>query len=816
MRFSFGKILNMGKRYMGARKRRIAAGLLLLIAELFLFFHSGVMLEERVSYHTGEGSFGEALTEQDDWVRQKFMPQYPHLASLSFLMDLETVEGAGGEVSVTIDDGKDNVYYRREIPYADVADGRFTDVPVELWLKPGTDYYLDIYCVPSELGEYPQVGVCGSDYYLPENQKLVKNGTELPDMQLVSRYVYEDVMPRGKALKIILLCLLTAYGVMFGIPKNKYIRRIAGVAILAVLPYLLGRRLEMLTYDEMYYLPIAIQWNVGIMYVIELLILVFTHSIPVTAVGTNLLLTGLYTANYFVNIFRGAPLRPSDLTAVGTAVQVAGAFEFTPNDHLAFAWAIALLLAVFAAQTGVKKAYTARDRKFWIRKAAVYAATTALTIAGGWYGLHLLLDTDMLTRAGFMDEKELTGINRNLIYAFDGYLVGGSIDYRSSRISRPEGYSEQAVREILEPYSEEITLTGEETGQLPHVIMIMNESLADLRVYGKLQLNKEYLPFINSLEDNTVRGYVSASVFGGGTANSEFEALTGCTTAFLPSGYYPYQQGVNSAKNSLVSQFEKYGYTSYSMHPAPKTNWSRGKVYSYLGFDHSLWKPDFDGAEEIHSGVSDAETYNRIISLYENRDDAEKLFILDVTIQNHGGYNRHKVAYEIHEENMQSSMLDEYLSLAKLSDAAFEDLVRYFEGQDEKVIICMFGDHHPFVTSLLKPDSRGGTLSEEEQRMNRYRTPFVIWANYDIEESADWDISMNYLGGLLEETAGVPCSPYFAFLSQLRENYPIITVNGYVDAEGRYHNWNEEDVFGEYRILQYNYLYDDSNFKWAY
>lgn len=85
----------------------------------------------------------------------------------------------------------------------------------------------------------------------------------------------------------------------------------------------------------------------------------------------------------------------------------------------------------------------------------------------------------------------------------------------------------------------------------------------------------------------------------------------------------------------------------------------------------------------------------------------------------------------------------------------------------------------------------------------------VIWANYDIEEQIGMDISMKYLGGLLE-TAGIPRSPYFQFLSVLRKEYPIITVNGYVDADGNFSAWSGENTeFLEYRILQYNYLFDN-------
>ncbi|MBR1771054.1 MAG: LTA synthase family protein [Lachnospiraceae bacterium] len=818
---SIKRIFLQGKEL---HKGRLAAGIVLFVGILLYLFGTDVLREERVNYHTGEGAQVQVLSDQNAEWRQTFVPAFRQLQSLSLLLDLETVSQTDGEVHIVVSDQVDTILFQKALSFAELADGRFTDVEVNLSLYTDEIYYIDLFFIPSSAQEYPELYVCDKAYYLPENQKLLffDDGTsyDTGDLQLVSRYVYTDVLPVRKAVKVLFLVLLLAVGVVYGLPQNRWIRIAAVAALFLAGPYVLGRRLELLTYNEMYYLPMAMRWNVGIMYVIELLLLLLTHSPRFSVVLMNVGMTLLYSANYFVNIFRGAPLRTGDFTAIGTAVKVAGNYDFQPNDHLAFVWLLCTILVVFAVQTkhpssdtGAKEDQT---KKRTVRKIAFYLATGVLAIALGRGALYLLIDTDLLRQAGFSDEKELKGINSNLIYAFDGYLIGSCIDYRSTRIEPPQGYSAGRVKEILQPYETEQMLSDAEKEQLPHVILIMNESLADLRVYGELELNQEYLPFLNALSENTIRGYTNVSVFGGGTANSEFEVLTGCSTALLPTGYYPYQQGINAAKNSMVSQFEKYGYTTWAMHPAPKTNWSRGKVYGLLGFDQTLWKQDFEGAERIHSGVSDQATYDKIISLYEARQAGERMFVFDVTIQNHGGYNRHEVPYAIQAQNVVSPALDEYLSAAYKSDQAFENLLAYFEKQEDKVVICMFGDHHPFVTDLLPANTANGSLTKAEQYMNRYKTPFVIWANYDIAEACDLDISVNYLGGLVMDTAGVPLSPFFAFLQEQEKAYPIVTVNGYVDAAGTLYNWDGEDVFSSYRMLQYNFLYDDRNFKWAY
>ena len=796
---------------------RILVGLVLLVTELWLYLGTDVMLEEKINYLTGEGAWEETQRDDASSFTQAFMPEYGRLTSLSFFMNMEGVKQRDGEVTVLVSDGNDQILFDEHRSFEKISDGYFTDVEVNLKLSAGNIYYLTLVTTPSSTGEYPTVGVCSMSYHMPENQVLMRED-EMPDVQLVSRYQYQ-MLPFSKVRNIIFICIVTALGVMFGLPDNKWVRRAVGAAILLVVPYVLGSRLEMLTYRESFYLPISMKWNVGIMYVLELLVLLFTHSPRIAITLTNIALTFLYSANYFVLMYRGTCLRMNDFTAAGTAIKVAGDYSFVPNNHLAFAWGLLIMFVVFGVQTddGITerkcRALRSRSKGYRTKKLISYLVTTFVTVMAMLYGGHKLFYTNFLEQAGFWDEA-LKGVSQELIYSFNGYLVATCIEVKNSRILPPEGYSVSRVEEILTEEAGNREDVGEE---LPHVILIMNESFSDLRILGDLELNQENMNFFNSLTENTVRGYVNASVLGGGTANSEFEVLTGCNMAFFPINYYPYQQGIRRSVNSLVSRMQENGYTSISMHPTDATNWNRKNVYKYYGFDKSLWKDDFAGAERIHIGVSDAATYHKIIELYENREDGEKLFLFDVTVQNHGGYLGENGPYEVQSGRLKNEGIDEYLSLVKISDEAFADLVNYFEKQDEKVVICMFGDHQPWLSSRIVNVDKTDPNLNPDRLMSMYKTPFVIWANYDIEEAEGYDISMNYLGGLLMRTAGIPMSPYFIYLERQREEYPIITVNGYVDNEGNYSNWSGDgSEFLEYRMLQYNYLFDSNIVDWGF
>lgn len=807
---------------------RWIAGPAVTVILLVLFLKSGILREDVIHYHTGEGSVAYTLSEEENTLTQIFVPAYRNLEEIGFLA--EYPEDWEGSLGCLITDARGNVLFEEVLYREDLNNGSFTDLKVSLQVRPGRKYYT-ILTASSEEKAYPSVGICSKKDKLPEKGLLEDENGELQltavfaeGAQLVSRYQYGEVCPTGKALKVFLLCLVTGALISLGLPFSKKIKRGIGVVLIFALPLLLGRSLEMLSFNASMYLPMALKWNLAIMGIMEVVLLLVSHSPGVTVSLSAVVLTLLYSANHYIILFRGTPLRMNDLSAVGTAATVAGGYNYAPTDALARCWLLGFFFLVAGLCTlgGKNKkgeAETGSDAEIPNSRRRLYRAVSygvsflvAMLLAGStWY---VFACTDFFQKRGFVDE-EYNGFYHDIIYSFDGYLVASFIEIQNSRPVPPSGYDAASVEQLLSKVQQESS-PAQKKEELPHIIVVMNESLADLNVLTDLDMTDDNMKFMRSLQENTVKGYTNAAVLGGGTANSEFEMLTGCTTAFFATNYYPYQQAVTRPLHSMVSQLQGYGYRAVSMHPELSTNWNRQKVYRYFGFDESLWKQDFAGAEVIHRGVSDLETYRKIVDIYENREEGEKLFLFDVTMQNHGDYKGNDGPYAIRDLTCNNSSVDQYLSLVKISDEALEELVHYFEKEDEKVVLCIFGDHQPAVASTIVRKYHTGAEENAEEHMKLFKTPFYIWANYDIEEEEGYDISMNYLGGLILDTAGIPLSPYFTYLKQLREEYPIITVNGYVDREGVYHDWNTPDPFDEYRAVQYNYLFDENTISWAY
>lgn len=793
--------------------KRLILGLMVLALELWLLLGTGVLREKESHFLTGEGAWDCELSGECPLVVQEFKPVYSELRSIGFCLDTTAMVHGDGYVELSVFDENKEPVFVKNMPIYEVVNSAYTDVELDLKLQAGKTYYLQLLVQSGYEDEWPTIWVCSKDYALKESGEL-SVGEMLSGQHLVSRYVYANALPKKSVRNAIILALLTACGICVKIPDKKYLRQIISVVFFVVTPYILGSRLELLTYDVAFYLPFAMKWNVGIMYGLELAVLLLTHSTVVATVAVNVFLTVLYSANYFMRIYRGTSLRLNDFTAIGTATKVMGEYDFRPNSHMAFAWAILVLVIVWSLGCLRKPNFAKLSEN---KKAQVFFCVSygvSIALAAGFLGFfgHRFLYTDYLDGVGFAD-KGIRGFEYELIYAFDGYLVATCIEINNSRIEPPKDYSVQRVETILQQAKNEVESqavgTSTDVTDKPHIILIMNESLADLTILDGVELNQDNMPFLRSMKENTVKGFTNASVFGGGTANSEFEVFTGCTMAFCSVNYYPYQQAIKKPMPSMVSQLKNQGYTTIAMHPERPNNWNRDKIYQYFGFEQRYFQADFENAPQIHSGVSDAATYEKIIDLYEHREADEKLFVFDLTMQNHGGYNIDGGPYAVKALNVSEPQVDEYLSLVKISDAAFADLIAYFENADEKVIICMYGDHQPFVSDYL--------ILEDSQEAKKYKTPFVIWANYDIEETEGMDLSMNYLGGLIMRTAGLPLSPYFAYLENMREQYPIITPNGYVDSNGVYESFSGEDTeFSEYRMLQFNYLYDDNQVEWGY
>lgn len=503
--------------------------------------------------------------------------------------------------------------------------------------------------------------------------------------------------------------------------------------------------------------------------------------------------------NYFVYRFRGNELIFSDLKSFKTGLSVATEYEFSIESHAVFAIALSMV-------------YIALIRKIHVdfqHKALIRLSSALAMILLTWY---VSAHTEEINTESWQQK----GTYRN------GFLLNYALSARDSVVQKPADYSMEELASLEEKYRADAdVLAAEVPEDAPVIIGIMDESFADLSVIGDLKLNQEFMPFINSMNENVVKGYALASVYGAKTPNSEWEFLTGNTMAFLPSGSVVYQQYLNDEPYSLVDILTKYGYRCISMHPYFKSGWSRESNYPMIGFTESLFIDDFEQKNIIRDYVADQEMFDKVIEKYEEKEPGEKLFIFGITMQNHGGYKDSYDNFEVdtYMTNGRYDDVNQYLTVAHKTDEAVQNLIEYFEGVDEKVVICFFGDHQPSLQDAFYRQLNGYGLSGLNLDMleNIFKVPFFIWTNYETETEELPCTSFNFLSTMTLERAGLPLPPYNHFLSDLRGTIPAMNSRGYYSKNAGGFEYfqkatgEEADLLKDYRILQYNSMFDSAN-----
>ena len=509
-------------------------------------------------------------------------------------------------------------------------------------------------------------------------------------------------------------------------------------------------------------------------------------------------------ANHYVLSFRGRIIFPCDLLTLDTAAVVAKSYDYTPDKQIWIALAVLggyLLLLLLAHIVYHPKGRQRLGRKLlWG------------SIAGMVIYLFAFFFTPLLPTIGIYTQQWRTQQN--------GFLLNFTTAIRYSFVSEPDGYDADKVAQTARSYrSQSVT----DAGDLPeNLIFIMNESFSDLTAaFPNLELSEDPLAFYHSLTENTVKGTMISPVTGGGTANVEFEYLTGDSLAFLPSSTVAYQLYLYDGCPSLVSQAKDLGYHTIAFHPYLSSGWNRTSVYPWLGFDEVHFQEDVRDPQYIRNYVSDLSDYEQLFRWTEENDGPTMIF--NVTMQNHSGYSQgwNNLSGDVNVTGgaKSSSITTQYFSLMKESDQAIQALVEHYSQEDEKTMIVFFGDHQPPLGNTFFETLYGKKLDERdpEEVQQAYETPFFIWANYDIPERDDLRISSNYLGVLAAEVAGLPLTGYQQLLSRLMDALPVASTAGYVTAEGQITQEVEElpgyvqSLYREYELAAYNHLFDEKH-----
>lgn len=638
----------------------------------------------------------------------------------------------------------------------------------------------------------------------------------------------------------------------------RWFRKAAGFLLLFLMPIFSFVAFETITGNLLWIWEERMLLNILWIAAFTMIVFAVSGTSRIAVPVVSLLLFVLASAEAMVEEFRGTPLMIWDLLAVETAMTVAGNYTIELTDEMREMGRLLLWMNVLVML------FPARLRwwKEWL--------IGGVGFAGAAVGFVCFFYLSIVPKQGF----EINMWEMNDTYRHQGYVLSTAISLKYIIKKPPQGYGPARLNEIYERVTgeeageaEEAGRTGEaggteetgraeETGKaeefgkerpntpdeqemIPenaqeksadraknpvrpvNLICIMNESLSDLRVVGDFATNQEYFPYMNSLRENTVRGNLCIPVFGSGTSNSEFEFLTGDSMALLPSATIAYQFYVKPGTKSFVSTLKAQGYKTVAMHPYPAENWNRDRCYPYLGFDKFVAGDDYAGCETIRNYVSDRADYQRIIELVEQKErPRDKLFVFNVTMQNHGGYEG---SYDNFEEEVcltgslrgKYPKTDQYLSLMKRSDEAFQGLTGYFENKEEPTMIVMFGDHQPAVEDEFYDEIYGIPSVDVPagERLMWYETPFLIWTNYEQPAQDMGRLGAVFLSSYVLKLANLELTPFNRFLLEMSAYIPVVHPIGCYEKDGTFYSWEEtrteacpyQRLIRDYECLVYNH-----------
>lgn len=581
----------------------------------------------------------------------------------------------------------------------------------------------------------------------------------------------------------------------------------------------------------MYPLCLLLEWALIAFAMLGLFFLFQRHCGGAVVLAVALYVLGL--AEYFVILFKSMPISPGDLTALSTAAAVAGTgFTYTITSFCMLSLAfmvIAIQICTLAAQVAPK-----RQKGSW--RGLVLNLLIAIVCLGGIAAHTTLLDYYHTLYIQVYSWRPLESYYRQ------GFLPSFISGAQTIKPSKPEDYTVSDAKKLISEYAKEYDNNNQTGGssatrleatkqfdeEKPTVIAVMNETFSDLSIYQNMHADYQGPTYFKSIGDCLSRGRLYVSAYGGGTANTEFEFLTGNSMAYLGSGVYPYTTYDLTDTENLAAQFKSLGYYTTAMHPNHGTNWNRENVYKDFGFDQFLTINDFQNAETLRGMVTDRATYDKILELLDTNSNPQ--FIFDVTMQNHSGYDTGLIPYDkqmsLNIDGEFNSNVNEYVSLIQQSDEALKYFLNKLSKLDRKVVVVFWGDHQPFFPDTY--NDRWFTNEDDATHQERlWQTSYIIWANYDVagnsQTSHEEDLSSNYLSSELMKLIGAPLTDYQKAHLTLRQSLPALNSVGYEDSQDRWllsssksdEAYNDtiaaacEKARSDYHAMQYYMMFGD-------
>lgn len=524
--------------------------------------------------------------------------------------------------------------------------------------------------------------------------------------------------------------------------------------------------------------------------VIFLIFLLFTSILGSTWISSIIiilisLLLGIGT--YQKTIYRGEPVYPSDGYFLKDFSFVIEMVDLRIVILMAFMFLIILGLIVYLFVIQYKNGFL--KKTFFIRIMGTLLTGSLLFYVGKFN------QPDNRVRESFDKWTYWVPFSQEINYSNNGVVSGLLYNLKSSAIEKPEGYSEVKLKEIHDKYSKEaqqINLKRKGSLEDINVIYIMNESFSDpSKIEGISITGGDALEKYRRIEENNIHGQILSQSYGGGTANIEFEALTGISLEPLSGNINtPFIQMNYQMKNlpTIVDYMKESNHRVTSIHPHGTTMYKRVQNYQALGFENRIFIDDLVHTHTIDDNyyISDQAAYKELVEVM--KDSEEKDFVHLLTMQNHKPIGNYEDKYQNVEYEVTGSTVDRdiehYLKGMSYSSEALNDLIYELDTWNEKTIVVFWGDHLPSLYS--------NELYTLNGHLVMHQTPLLIYSNFNEDNNDIGTLSPIYFLNHVLELAQTPVTPFVALLSKMEEVLPAFEKGFYMESANVFKDKREE------------------------
>lgn len=373
-----------------------------------------------------------------------------------------------------------------------------------------------------------------------------------------------------------------------------------------------------------------------------------------------------------------------------------------------------------------------------------------------------------------LEKRVLSNYFGNIAFAYEdyGYPYCLATTIFNTGISCPRDYSEEEIGRIEKT---EDSLPETKTEDLPNIIFVQLESFFDPTLVNYLDISEDPIPTFRSLMEEYTSGYFKVPSVGAGTANTEFESITGMSMHYFGPGEYPYKSILKETTcESAPYILSGLGYSTHAIHNNEANFYGRRSIFPNLGFDtftSAEYMPEENDKNEL-GWTKDRVLTDEIIKCLDSTEDQPD-YVYTISVQGHGAYPDEPVLEDPEitvsgaPTEAKNNQWEYYVNEIREMDDFVKELVEALEDYPEDVVLVLYGDHLP--TMDLKV--------EDLENKYLFQTEYVIWDNFGLEKK-DVNLASYQIAAEVMDRVGIHEGTIFRY-HQARRN----TRNYQVDLE---------------------------------